>query len=92
MGLLVKALTSYGHPILQPLQKSHSVSSCAMIFFATSEAKSSFKKALKLAPGHSEAILGLAQIARTEGHFDEAESLIKRALKVHPKMPGAWRL
>ena len=48
IGLLVKALTSYGHPILHPLQKSHKVASCAMIFRADSEAKISLRGACDL--------------------------------------------
>ncbi len=34
------------------------------------EAKGAFQKALKIDPRHAEALLGLGQIARTEGHFD----------------------
>ncbi len=31
-----------------------------------------------------------AQIARVEGRFDEAQSLLKRTLEISPKMPTAW--
>jgi tetratricopeptide (TPR) repeat protein len=54
------------------------------------EAKGAFQKALKVDPRHAESLLGLGQIARTEGRFADAESLIKRALKVEPKLAGAW--
>jgi tetratricopeptide (TPR) repeat protein len=54
------------------------------------EAQASFRKALKLDPRDSDAMLGLGQIARIEGRFDEAESLTRRALKVRPKLPTAW--
>src|SRR5208283_47481 len=46
--------------------------------------------ALEIDPVDSDAMLGLSQIARTEGLFEEAESLVKRALQANPKLPSAW--
>ena len=49
-----------------------------------------FRKALKVSPKDPVALLGSAQIARMEGRFDEAQSLLKRTLEISPKMPTAW--
>jgi tetratricopeptide (TPR) repeat protein len=54
------------------------------------EAKTALRKALKISPKDANALLGLSQIARSEGQFDEAESLLRRALQLNPKMPTAW--
>jgi tetratricopeptide (TPR) repeat protein len=54
------------------------------------EARAAFQKALKVNPRHAEALLGLGQLARAEGRFADSETYIKRALKVEPKLPGAW--
>jgi len=54
------------------------------------EARVAFRKALKNYPGDHVALLGLAHIARVEGRFDEAQSLLERTLEIRPKMPTAW--
>jgi Flp pilus assembly protein TadD len=54
------------------------------------EARIAFRKAQKVSPRDHVALLGLAHIARVEGRFEEAESLLKRTLEISPKMPTAW--
>jgi tetratricopeptide (TPR) repeat protein len=54
------------------------------------QAKEAFQIALQVDPNDSDALLGLGQIARSDGLFTEAEALIKRALTANPKLPTAW--
>jgi Flp pilus assembly protein TadD len=53
-------------------------------------AKAALRKAQKATPNDPITLLGLAQIARVEGRFDDAQSLLKRTLEISPKMPTAW--
>jgi Flp pilus assembly protein TadD len=54
------------------------------------EAKIAFRKALKGSPGDVDALVGLSKIARAEGKFDEASTLIQHALQRRPMLTAAW--
>lgn len=58
----------------------------------TREAKSCLEKALKMAPRHVGALIGSAEIEESEGHFGEADKLIRLALEADPEAPDAWAI
>jgi tetratricopeptide (TPR) repeat protein len=54
------------------------------------EAKALLERALKTAPRHVDALIGLGQIASGEGRFAEAQALFRRASEIDPKSSRAW--
>ena len=54
------------------------------------EADTAFRKAIKISGADADALVGMAQIARSAGRFEEAERFSKRALQISPKKPSAW--
>jgi eukaryotic-like serine/threonine-protein kinase len=55
-----------------------------------SEARRAYLKALELRPGHSGAMVDLADIYVALGRFDEALDLSLRAQEVNPTNPAGW--
>ena len=53
------------------------------------EARSHFDKAIKYEPRDEDALVGLSLIAQAEGDFDQAATLLGRALQVNARMPKA---
>lgn len=54
------------------------------------EAKALLQKALKTSPHNVDALIGMGQVAGSEGRFGEAEALFRRAAEIDPKAPRAW--
>lgn len=53
-------------------------------------ARECYELLLKDTVGDVESILGLAEVARLEGRFEEAEQLLKKAIDIQPTLAGAW--
>ena len=56
----------------------------------TNEARIEFDKVLKVTPRHAIGLYGMGMLARSEGRFEEAEDLFRRALVSDPQMAPAW--
>jgi|SRR5579871_5290247 len=53
-------------------------------------ARGCYELLLQGTPGDVESILGLAEAARLEGRFEEAELLLKKAIHIQPTLAAAW--
>jgi tetratricopeptide (TPR) repeat protein len=54
------------------------------------EAEQGYERALKVAPKHLGALMGLARLKDREGQFVEATALYQRAAKAHPEAPAVF--
>lgn len=54
------------------------------------QAEQAYRKALRIKPHFSHALVGLAHVALYDKKLKQAETLLKRVLKRHPKHARAW--
>lgn len=55
-------------------------------------AERDFEEALRQAPDHSDALLGLARLRHSQNEVDAAADFINRALKLAPESPDIWQM